>query len=101
MMPRYRAIRLRRRYRERTRRTYARFYGAYKNMVGQTRGFEFQVKVTKLSNRAIYKLVHFTAGRIKNNNLPYHQRRETFSSFAELLGSKWVRVRKVLHYDTK
>lgn len=90
---------MRRRYR-RPQRKYARFYGAYKNMVGETRGFEFQVKVgSKVSNKAAFKLIRHTANRIKNKTLPFHKRRETFGSFAELFGTKWVRVRKILHYD--
>jgi hypothetical protein len=99
MMSRSRAIALRRRFR-RPPRKYARFYGAYKNMVGQTRGFEFQVKVgSRVSNRALYKLIHHTAGKIKAKKLPYHKRRESFSSFGELFSTQWVGVRKVMHYD--
>jgi hypothetical protein len=99
MMSNSRAIALRRRFR-RPQRTYARFYGAYKNMIGQTRGFEFQVKVgSSVTNRALYKLITHTAGKIKAKKLPYHRRRESFSNFADLFSTQWVGVRTIMHYD--
>lgn len=94
-----RAIQMRRRFRSPPRK-FARFYGAFKNKFGETRGFEFQVKVgQRLSNRALYKLIKHTALRIKNKTLPYHKRRETFSSFGDLYSTRWIRVRKILYYD--
>jgi hypothetical protein len=91
----------RKRHLPRRRRMYARFYGRFTSLTGQIRGFEFQVRISpSLSRKLQYRLITHTCNKIKyEKSLPYHKRRETFSSFHELFSVPWVRIRKLLDYD--
>ncbi|MBX5329194.1 MAG: hypothetical protein QHH18_04400 [Candidatus Bathyarchaeota archaeon] len=95
--------RYRMRHRPKRKRTYARFYGRYRSVTGETRGFEFQVRVSpQLSRKLQYRLITHTVNKMKyEKSLPYHKRRETFASFHELFSVPWVRIRKILDYDVQ
>ena len=94
--------RLRSRFR-RPPRKWARFYGAFKNLRGQVRGFEFQVKVSsRVSQRALYKLITHTMHKMKYEKaMPEHERRQTFSSFLDLYDAAWIPIRRIVEYDVK
>ena len=84
-------------------RKYVRIYGRFRSTTGLIKGFEFQVRVSdKLSNKALYKLITYVCGKIKNGKmLPYHKRRETFPSFYVLFHVPWIRIKEILDYDVK
>ena len=94
-------LRHRSRHLPKRRRAYARFYGKFRSKTGETRGFEFQVRVSnRVSNRALYKLIVHTVGKMKyEKKLPYHRRRQTFPTFLTLFQTPWVPIRKILSYD--
>jgi len=98
-----RLARYRRRHLPRRERTYVRVYGRFMSLTGQIRGFEFQVRVSRgLSRKLVYRLITHTCNKIKyEKSLPYHKRRETFSSFHELFSVPWVRIRRLLDYDVQ
>lgn len=85
------------------RKTYARFYGRFENKKGEIRGYEFQVRVSdRLSNKVISVHIGNIQSKMKYSKvMPYHMRRETFSSFADLLSRPWVRIRGVTDYDVQ
>jgi len=96
-----RLYRYRKRYLPRRRRMFARFYGRFTSLTGQIRGFEFQVRVSpRLSRGLMQRLITHTCNKIKyEKSLPYHKRRETFSSFHELFSVPWVPIRRLEYYD--
>jgi len=98
-----RLYRFRKRHLPRRKRRYARFYGRFKSLTGQVKGFEFQVRISdRVSHKLLYRLVTHTCSKIKyEKSLPYHKRRETFSSFHELFSVPWVRIRRLLDYDVR
>jgi len=98
-----RLYRHRRRHLPRRRRMYARFYGRFRTLTGEVRGFEFQVRVSpRLSRKLMYRLITHTCNKIKyEKTLPYHKRRQTFYSFHELFSVPWVRIRRILDYDVR
>jgi hypothetical protein len=90
------------RVRVRKRAGHVRFYGRFINRKGEPRGYEFQVRISdRLSRKALSRLIGHVQRMLKyGRSMPLHKRRETFSSFKELIfQTTWVRIRRIADYD--
>ena len=79
-----------------------RVYGLVETLTGKRKRISFQVKVSTAllrNKQKLMQLIRATVNAIKyQKTIPVHRQGDVFSSFKELFGTKWVRIRRLLDY---
>lgn len=87
-----------------THRWLVREYGLYVDTRGRTRRFGYQVVVSPQlgkNRRLLGKYIRDSVGALKEGNMPEHEHGQTFSSFEELMQTRWYPIKEIIDYDIK